>query len=78
MKLLDVEEHPILFVVVVGVFMGGVSHLLRLFLETRIRFKTHGDKEVVIYFVYFSTACIFLSWACYFLGQISPIVKPEW
>lgn len=74
---LNAQEHPVVFVVLVGLAVGGLSHLLWLSLAARTRFKTVGDQQVVMYSVYLTAACAFLAWACIFLGQASPMVKPQ-
>ncbi|KAI5189930.1 V-type H+-transporting ATPase subunit e [Nematocida sp. AWRm77] len=70
------QDHPVLFVLLMGIIVGCVSHIAWTSIALRARFKTAGDRQVVMYSVYLTAACGFLAWACIFLGQVSPMLTP--
>lgn len=71
-----VEKHPIIFVLLVVLIVMGIIHLLWEAVISKMRYKTQGDEQVTKYTLYFSAICALLAWACVFLGQINPMVKP--
>ncbi|KAI5180591.1 hypothetical protein NEOKW01_0875 [Nematocida sp. AWRm80] len=77
MSFMNVDESPMLFVVLIGVVAFSIAHLIWATVRDKVKFKNQGNKELVMYTIYTTTGCILLSWTCIFLGQAKPMIKPE-
>lgn len=77
MSYFDIQQYPILMVLIVwGITLSG-THLLCNMAVTQIKFKTQNTKDVFVITAYTSAVCILLSWACIYLGQAKPMIEPK-
>ncbi|KAI5192459.1 V-type H+-transporting ATPase subunit e [Nematocida minor] len=77
MNYFHIQEHPLLVVIIVSVFAMLAARMACIMAMGYIKFKTESSKEVVIFSLYTSAACLLLSWACIYLGQARPMIEPK-
>lgn len=77
MAYFDIQQYPILVVLIAWALALSAAHLLCTMTIGRIKFKKQSSKDVLTITVYTSICCILLSWSCIYLGQAKPMIEPK-
>ncbi|KAH9385607.1 uncharacterized protein NEMAJ01_0503 [Nematocida major] len=73
----NVQEHPVLFVLLVLFLCIVATKMACVLIRSNYKIKSQATDEVITISAYTTAACLFLSWACFYLGQATPMMHPH-